>query len=184
MRSAAYRQKSNPRPGAEAKDQSNRLLWRMNPRRLDVESFRDALLQASGSLDLDLYGVSLDFDAPENNRRTIYSRVSRGRLNTILRLYDFPDAMQTSPGRDLTITPLQQLFVMNSEFIEKQAALLAASLETEPDTAAKVKALYRRVLARDPAANETDLALSYLATGTLAQYAQALLATNEVIFWP
>ncbi|MDQ1470253.1 MAG: hypothetical protein QOJ99_1733, partial [Bryobacterales bacterium] len=28
------------------------------------------------------------------------------------------------------------------------------------------------------------LALSYLDKGTLADYAQALLATNEVIFWP
>jgi hypothetical protein len=184
MRSAAYQQRSNPRPDAEAKDQSNRLLWRMNPRRVDVEALRDTILQVSGALNLELYGPSLDFDSVENNRRTIYARVSRGRLNTVMRLYDFPDAMQTSPGRDLTITPLQQLFVMNSEFMEKRSSELAKLVESEADPAASVKALYRRVLARDPKPLEVDLALSYLAKGTLAQYAQGLLATNEVVFWP
>jgi hypothetical protein len=33
--------------------------------------------------------------------------------------------MQSSPGRDLTTTPLQQLFVMNSPFIQKQAETFA-----------------------------------------------------------
>ena len=44
--------------------------------------------------------------------------------------------------------------------------------------------MYRRTLARDPDAEEMDLALSYLRESTLAQFAQALLATNEFIFWP
>ncbi|MEP7367775.1 MAG: PSD1 and planctomycete cytochrome C domain-containing protein [Acidobacteriota bacterium] len=184
MRSAAYQQRSNPRPEAEPKDQSNRLLWRMNPRRVDVEVLRDTALQASSALNLDLYGPSLDFDAPDNNRRTVYARVSRGRLNPVMRLYDFPDAMQTSPGRDLTITPLQQLFVMNSEFIEQRSAELASLVDGESGPAAKVKALYRRILARNPQPAELDLALSYLEKGTVAEYAQALLATNEVVFWP
>ena len=41
-----------------------------------------------------------------------------------------------------------------------------------------------RVLARDPSAREFALANDYLATGTMADYAHALLCTNEVIFWP
>ena len=41
-----------------------------------------------------------------------------------------------------------------------------------------------QALNREPSPKELDLALSYLEKGTLAQYAQALLATNEVIFWP
>jgi len=44
--------------------------------------------------------------------------------------------------------------------------------------------MYRRALDREPAPKELDLALSYLDKGSLAEYAQALLATNEVIFWP
>jgi hypothetical protein len=69
-------------------------------------------------------------------------------------------------------------------FIQKQAATLAQGVEKEPDDAAKLRSLYRRVLARDPDAQEMDLAMSYLPRGTLAQYAQVLLFTNEEIFWP
>jgi hypothetical protein len=105
-------------------------------------------------------------------------------LHTVFRLYDFSDPSQHTPGRDVTTTPLQQLFVMNSPFLQDQAALLAKRVDGEPDNTAKVRSMYRKVLARDPSPKETDLALSYLGQGTLAQYAQALLATNELIFWP
>ena len=44
--------------------------------------------------------------------------------------------------------------------------------------------MYRDALDRDPTPKELDLALTYLNKGTLAQFAQALLASNEVIFWP
>jgi Protein of unknown function (DUF1553). len=114
----------------------------------------------------------------------VYGRVSRGRLSNLLRLYDFPDPAQTSPGRDLTTTSLQQLFVMNSAFLHEQAAALAKGVGEEPDGAAKMRSLYRRVLSRDPTPQELDLALSYLNQGTVEQYAQVLLSTNEEIFWP
>lgn len=125
MLSAAYRQASNPAAAGESADPTNRLLWRMNPRRLDVESFRDSILRASGSLNETMYGPSADLDEPGNTRRTIYARVSRAKLHTVFSLYDLPDPSQHSPGRDVTITPLQQLFVFNSAFIGQQAAALA-----------------------------------------------------------
>ena len=34
-----------------------------------------------------------------------------------------------SPSREVTTTPLQQLFVMNSAFMQNQAAALASSVE-------------------------------------------------------
>src|SRR5206468_12080163 len=100
------------------------------------------------------------------------------------KLYDFPDPTQTSPGRDLTTTSLQQLFIMNSAFMHNQAAALAKAVEEEPGDAEKMRSLYRRILARDPSPHELDLAMSYLAQGTVEQYAQVLLSTNEEIFWP
>jgi len=184
MLSAAYRQSSKPRPDAERADQTNSLLWRMSPRRLDIEAYRDSILEAAGTLDDTMYGPSLNLDAEGNSRRTVYGRVSRTNLNTLLRLYDFPDPIQTSSGRDLTITSLQQLFVMNSGFIQKQAAALAQAAEKELDQTARLRSLYRKVLGRDPDTAEIDLAMSYLNHATLAQYAQVLLSTNEEIFWP
>ena len=182
--SAAYRQASLPREEGERADPANQLLWRMNPRRIDVEAFRDSLLQAAGTLDEAMYGPSKDLDADGNTRRTVYGKVSRSRLHTVLRLYDFPDASQHSPGRELTTTPLQQLFVLNSPFLEEQAEALAAAVSADPDRSSQVRSLYHRVFAREPSAKELDLALSYLGDGTLQDYCQALLSANELIFWP
>jgi hypothetical protein len=184
MLSAVYRQASRPRPDAAKIDVGNRLLWRMNPRRLDIEAYRDCILQAAGSLDISLGGPSMDLDQAGNKRRTVYGRVSRGRTNSLLQLYGFPEATMHSPGRETVTTPLQQLFVLNSPFMRDQAAALAASVAQEPDDNARVRAMYHKVLSRDPSERELALAGKYLATGTLTDYAQALLSTNEVIFWP
>ncbi len=184
MLSAAYMQSSHPRADIGDTDPTNRLLWRMNPRRLDIEAYRDNLLKATSILDESMYGISVDLDAPENHRRTVYGRVSRGRLNTLLALYDFPDPTMSAPSRDLTTSPLQQLFVMNSPFIEDRAKELVKCAEADPDPSAKVRAMYRRLFQRDPDPKELDLALSYLDKAPPEQYAQALLATNEEIFWP
>ena len=184
MLSSAYRQASHPRPEALKSDPANRLLWRMNPRRLDIEAYRDCILQATGALDTGSGGVSTDLDQLGNNRRTVYARVSRGRLNNLLQLYGFPEATMHSPNRETTTTPFQQLFVMNSPFMRDQAAALLKSVANEPDVSAKVRAVYHKVLTRDPTAHELTLATEYLTGGTLADYAQALLCTNEVIFWP
>ncbi len=182
--SATYQQASRPRPEAIAVDPDNRLFWKMNPRRLDAEAFRDCLLQASGNLDTSLGGPSVLADQVDNLRRTVYARISRGRSSNLLRLFDFPEAVMHSPGRETTTTPLQQLFVLNSAFMQTRATELAELVAQEPDDEAKVRALMRRVLLREPDEQELALATRYLATGSLTEYAHALLCTNEAIFWP
>jgi hypothetical protein len=184
MLSATYRQSSRPRADGEAADPTNRFLWRMNPRRLDIEAYRDTLLEITNSLDEKITGPSEDLDSPDNHRRTVYGRVSRGRLNSVLALYDFPLPTMSSPRRDLTTSPLQQLFVMNSPFMKQRAADLVKCVETDTDIAAKVRAMYRRIFDRDPSPRELDFARTYLDKAGIQEYAQALLATNEVIFWP
>jgi hypothetical protein len=182
--SATYRQASKPRQDGAKLDVANTLLWRMNPRRLDIEAYRDTLLRLSGRLNERMYGPSDDLQSPRNVRRTVYSRVSRGRQNSLLKNYDFPDAMQSAGSRDLTVTPLQQLFVMNSEFMHEAAAELAAAVASEPEEIAGLKSLFRRALGREPTPRELELALEFLQGGSLEQYAQVLLSTNEEIFWP
>jgi hypothetical protein len=180
--SAAYRQSSRPREDGLKVDTTNNLLWRMNPQRLEAESYRDTLLRASGRLDTKMYGPSEDLQQATNVRRTVYGRVSRSRMNSMLKNYDFPDPMQPASVRDLTTTPLQQLFVMNGPVITECANALGASVKDLPDTSAKLRELFRKVLARDPSPKEMDLALSYVNKGSIEEYAQVLLATNEVIF--
>jgi hypothetical protein len=186
MLSATYRQSSHPRAEAEAIDQQNTLLWRMTPRRLDIEAYRDSILRAAGTLSEEMYGPSQEADARDNVRRTVYARVSRSRLSDLLRIYDFPDPVQTSSERDVTTTSLQQLFVMNSAFIHTQAAALADGLQGETDNAAKIRGLYRKILSRNPDTAELDRGVAYLSRrpDAVAEYAQILFSVNEEIFWP
>ncbi len=198
MLSATYRQSSKPRTDAAAIDEENKWLWRMNTRRMDAEALRDSLLQAAGSLNLEMYGPSQNLDNLENTRRTVYGRVNRGSSSDILRLYDFPNPFQTSPSRNLTITPLQELFVLNSPFIKQLSATLAKaetfvvppsggggqSPPADAGTTNIVRSLYRKILLRNPSPAETNAALSYLNSATIEQFAQVLLATNEEVFWP
>ncbi len=183
MLSATYRQSSQPRTREMDTDPTNQLLWRMNPRRIDIESYRDSLLQASGKLDLTLYGPSQP-DVDAGVRRTMYASISRGRSNDVMRLYDVPAPLAHIPMRQATLNPLQALFVMNSSFVQEQAQALAAQVADAPTPEAQVQSLYRRVFSRNATPDEMAMGVKYLASADTARYAQALLSTNEVIFWP
>jgi hypothetical protein len=73
---------------------------------------------------------------------------------------------------------------MNSPFMQERAGHLVNRVNDAPDVPAKVRGIYRYAVDRDPTSRELDTALTYLNKGTLGQLAQALLASNEVIFWP
>ncbi|HJT34239.1 MAG TPA: PSD1 and planctomycete cytochrome C domain-containing protein [Pirellulales bacterium] len=191
--STTYRLASTFHTGNFQRDPDNRLLWRMNRRRLDVEAWRDALLAASGNLDAALGGPPLALDDASNRRRTLYSAISRHQLNSMLRLFDFPDPNLTSERRVITTVPMQQLFVLNSEFMVQQARSLAARLAgiSPGDVDARIDQLYRWTFARAPRERERQAVREFLAaaaTGGEAklspweQVAQALLGSNEFAF--
>src|SRR5437763_9219949 len=69
--SATYQQASFDRPEARKIDPENRLYWRANRRRLDLEAMRDALLVAAGRLDRTIGGRPVDIvNDAKNARRT------------------------------------------------------------------------------------------------------------------
>jgi len=195
MLSAVYQLAAHDDPEARQKDPNNRLLWRANRRRLDVESWRDSLLAVAGQLDGTFGGPRTDLAGAQNHKRTVYGKVSRHELNGLLRLFDFPDANLTSERRTETTVPQQQLFALNSPFFVAQAKALAKRLRTEaPDDKARVRWAYLLAFGRPAADAETALALAYLArTDEPAEaarnqltrwerYAQALLAANEFLY--
>jgi Protein of unknown function (DUF1553)/Protein of unknown function (DUF1549)/Planctomycete cytochrome C len=184
MMSAAYRQSSQPRADGLKADEGNVLLWRQNPRRLDAEAYRDTLTRSAGLLDPQMGGLPGDIDEDDYYRRAVYGRVSRARRAQMLGLFDFPEATQSAPGRDITTSTLQQIFLMNSAFMQNLAEAAAKAPAAATGEAEQIGALYRRILARDPTAGEMKSALSYLQKGTLQRYAQILLTTHEEIFLP
>ena len=159
----------------------------MNRRRLDIEMWRDATLAASGRLDLKIGGPSQPVDDLSNVRRTIYAKVEREEMNGILRMHDFPEASSHSPRREHTTTPLQQLFVLNSPWMEKQADDLWLRLKPIESDDDRIAACYRLLFAREVTESELTIAHAYLADEKNAErrwkdYLQALLGLNEFHF--
>jgi hypothetical protein len=166
-----------------AKDPENRLLWRFNRRRLDVEALRDEFLADSGSLDPTPGGPAKKLTDENNNRRTVYGFVSRRKLDGTLALFDFPNPNSTSEQRMDTNVPLQRLFFLNSTFIAAQAEALAERLRPLKTDPARIDEAYTLLFSRPPTEAERKLGLEFLATGgDWPQYAQALFSSNEFSF--
>jgi hypothetical protein len=164
--SATYQQSSRFDARAHEVDPANTLLWRMNRRRLEVEAWRDAMLAVAGRLDQALGGPSVSLDATENVRRTYYAAISRHDLAPLLRLFDFPDPNITSGGRVETTVPLQQLFVLNSEFIVQTSRALVnrlgAKTSSRDESGAHIRQAYLWLYGRAPNEHEIELGLSFL----------------------
>jgi hypothetical protein len=193
--SAAYRQQSNDREDARQIDPENRLLWRMNRRRLEWEPLRDSLLAVSGRLDLSLHGKAVELTkAPFPRRRTIYGSLDRQDVPNLFRIFDIASPDSSSPRRPRTTVPQQALFLMNNPFVVEQAQALAQRPEvtSAATNAEKVAALYRVTFARLPDAHEAELGEHFLKTAAattegiqlspLEQFAQLLLLTNEFAY--
>jgi hypothetical protein len=187
--SAAYRQSSRHHAGHAARDPDDRWLWRAQRKRLEVEAWRDAILQVSGRLDLNGGGPSDNLDRPQSVRRTVYGKVSRERPADVHRLFDLPDPKAHGEKREATTTPLQQLYFLNSPFVRDAAAALAKGVavadRSDEDV---VRELFRRTLLRDPADDERDVALRLVEPAREGDppawelLAQVLLASNEFLF--
>ena len=187
--SKAYQRSSAHTPQAAAIDPVNAMLWRMPRRRLSVEGWRDAVLLIAGQLSDQIGGPSIKPDDPKQTRRTIYSEVSRFELNPMLSLFDFPDPNTHSARRQETNTPLQKLFLMNSDFMVVQSqnivdSTTSAGASASPDQAEQVQALFRKILLRSAEPQEAQAADGFLMEHPqdgLQQLAQVLLSSNE--FW-
>ncbi|MFY8200661.1 MAG: DUF1553 domain-containing protein, partial [Pirellula staleyi] len=173
-------------------DGDNRYLWRMSRQRLDVEAWRDALLTVSGSLDPTFGGPSTKLADPNNHRRTIYAMVSRHELDSLLRLFDFPDANITSEKRSETTVPQQQLFVLNSPFMLAQAKAFSAKVHQEAgdNEEARIQRAFQLAYSRSASDVELRLGLAYLGSEADEKtaltrwelYAQVLLSGNEFMY--
>ncbi|MDX2035311.1 MAG: PSD1 and planctomycete cytochrome C domain-containing protein [Isosphaeraceae bacterium] len=194
--SSTYRQSTQGDPRGRELDPENRLVGRMSRKRLEVEPWRDAVLAASGRLDRRFGGPSITLETPDNHRRTLYAKISRHDLSPILRLFDFPDPNITSGERTRTTVALQQLIVLNDEWIIRSARDLATRVRrASADDRSRIERAYRILFTREPTSREVDLALAYLAKpdppsspaapNPLSRWdrlAQALIASNEFMF--
>ena len=170
-------------------DGDNKLLWRYQPKKLEVEVWRDSLLFVTDELDQSIGG------APEGEimtslRRTLYATISRTgdkfKSDNFLRLFDFPAAASTTPKRASSTVPQQYLFMMNSSFMNERAKTLGKHLSEKSSSRVKtIENVYNKLYSRLPEQSEIEIANAWLGEKpdmkTWSLYAQALLSAHEMI---
>ena len=190
-------------------DPENRLLGRQTRKRLSAEALRDAMLSATGDLDLQPTKGSLiqHRDVLINElpplhqpspRRSVYLLMLRNSMPPELTPFNLPDAIQVAGKRDASTLATQALYLLNSAFIVEQSRRFAATLQaTNDEDEARIHQAYRQAFARDPKASEIKEGIDFLREADLmlassasdgsknlssawAAYCQVLLASNEL----
>ena len=178
--SATYRLGAGYDAANAAVDPDNRLHWRMNRRRLEVEPIRDALLQLAGTLDLTMGGRVDEYSSrgyvfSEGNtfgrfdfyrapRRSVYMPVVRNAIYDIFAGFDFGNASDSVGARPATVVPSQALLMMNSAFVEDRAGEFAGRLLAMPvaGDASRVERAFVEAYGRPATEVEIEESLAFL----------------------
>ena len=177
LNSAVWQQSTDANESAAAIDPENRLLWRMNRRRLEAEAIRDSLLAIGGDLDTTMSGsllptvnrkyvtstANINVNIYNTPRRTVYLPIVRSALYDYLTAFDFGDPSSMSGQRDRTTVAPQALFLMNSELVAKESATLAKSLLTQRgDDAGRITEAFERFYSRPPTDSEVSSSIEFI----------------------
>lgn len=199
LTSQTYRQSSSIQSNGLRIDATNRWLWRFSPRRLEAEAIRDSILAVSGQLDLRMGGPGFDLFAPNTNyvrvyetktqfgegdfRRMIYQNKPRVELDSLFGVFDCPDAGQIQPKRNISITPLQALNLMNSQFLMDQSKQFADRLQSElgNDTGQQVERAFNLAFGRLPDPKERTASEQLISQHGLTVFCRALYNSNEFL---
>jgi len=176
--SRVYRLSSQHDAEDYATDPANRFLWRMERKRLDAEEIRDAILMASGELDLKRPegspvmnlggqiqgGPALQEIRKPSNVRSVYLPILRGHVPDMLQAFDVADPSLIVGKRDVTTVPTQALFLMNNSFVMKQCNEMAKRIvgQKELNQAGRVELVYSLALGRKPSEDERSRVARYL----------------------
>jgi hypothetical protein len=175
----------------------------MNRSRLDAESVRDAMLLISERLNRKMGGPSdqqfsmkpgihvtplIDYlafgwDKPEGHRRSVYRFVFRTLPDPLVDCLDGADPSQLTPARNVSITPLQALALLNNEFTLVHSRAFAASLEkASGDKEKQIAIAVERVWGRPATKEEIDEMKAYVAKHGLANLGRLLFNSTEFLF--
>ena len=177
MLSSVYQQQSDNHQHNDLLDADNRLLSKMNRRRLDFESMRDTLLFVTGKLDPAIGGRPVALVDQQqtsqtmfSNRRTVYGTIDRNNLQSWFGYFDFANPDLSTAQRDITTVPQQALFFFNDLFVMRQACSLAAQADFQlfETTEERIQYVYQQLFQRDPTTTEIELAARYLDAEELA----------------
>jgi hypothetical protein len=174
--SATYRQRSEATEEAIERDPENALLARGPSYRRSSEEIRDAALAASGLLVPKLGGPSVKPYQPEGlwrdashvtytpdtgeglYRRSMYTYIKRTVPPPSMMTFDATDREVCTVRREITITPLQALVLLNDpQYVEASRALAERILREHGAGSEAMTALFRTLTSRDPEPREADI---------------------------
>lgn len=182
------------------KDPGNRFLWRMSRRRLDAEEIRDAMLMASGQLDLNRPEGSPVMEL--SNRiirsakglqdlrkpttvRSVFLPYLRGIVPEMLSVFDVADPNLIVGKRDITTVPTQALFLMNNPVVLKQSEEMAKRvLKPEGlDQNGRIELAYRLALGRPPTNSEVSMVSQFMQEYRKAAKSSKPLTNPQLSTW-
>ncbi|MDQ3622317.1 MAG: DUF1553 domain-containing protein [Verrucomicrobiota bacterium] len=186
--SRAYQLSTADDAAALAADPENRLLWRMNRRRLQAESLRDATLAISGQLKRELGGPNIASGTANEYgyqftdlRRGVYTPVFRNNLPDLFEAFDFASPNTVTGRRTVSTVPTQALFFLNHPFIAEQARAAAERMtRMEQEESVRIERAYRETLGREPTSAERALAQRHL--GSAANAPEAWTQLYHALF--
>lgn len=171
MLSRAYQTGSAYDAANYAVDPDNKQHWRMNQRRLDAESIRDAMLAVGGVLNLypvdgspvaragegrqALLTLQREVTGKSHTCRSIYLPIVRDQIPEVLSVFDFPDASLVNGDRETTNVPSQSLFLMNNQQAQGAADAFAARVaKFDGNSSERLGYAYQLAFGREPNAQE------------------------------
>jgi hypothetical protein len=177
--SRVYQLGSQHEPKAFDMDPANRLLWRMEPRRLDAEEIRDALLAIGGNLEVNRpvgspvtqlgineigRGKNAPMLPPPAPVRSLYLPIVRNMVPEVLSVFDMADPSLIVGKRDVTNVATQSLFLLNNPLVLDQSDAMARRLldEVADDEPARIDRAYLLALGRRPKDPERARAVAFL----------------------
>jgi hypothetical protein len=190
MTSDAYRQVSRRNAKQDSIDPDNRLLGRVNIRRMEAETIRDAILSLSGQIKNKIGGKpvpvmedevgqfvigkeNLDGERKpgksadlkgEEFRRSMYVQVRRSRKLSFLDAFDAPAMEPNCAKRPVSTVAPQALIFMNNNFVIAQSRVMAERLQklAPKDPDGQLAAGWEHALGHEPTGAELSRAREFV----------------------
>ena len=137
-------------------DPENNLFSRQNRKRLEAEAIGDAMLLAGGQ-------ISAHYPALEKKRFS-FQKINRNTLSELFEVFDYPNPGLVSGKRNTSSVPTQALYMMNNDFVIKQARLVSTNIEKQEakDLNRKITLAFLKCLGRPPSEEEMKASLLFL----------------------
>ncbi len=200
--SNVYRQSTQIDAERAKIDGSNQYLWRMNRRRLTAEEIRDSMLAVSGVLNPEMGGPGFylfelektehsphyeyhKFDPadPATHRRSIYRFIVRSQPDPWMSTLDCADSSQSTPKRTETLTSLQALSLLNSNFTLEMAQRFADRLQADSDDVRQqVDRAMQWLVQRQPDEAESKELVAYAREHGLTNLCRFMFNLSEFVY--